>query len=129
MSINLAIDHAHFRCADLEAASAFYQNVLGAEFLKRTEHNGRVIITLRLGGIHLCLTPKPAEAELRAEENQKRLGVYHLAFLVPNLEAAVAECKQSGARFVLENYLAAPTRKVAFMEAPDGMQVELMEDF
>lgn len=129
MPLNLTIDHAHFRCADLEAAAQFYQHVLGAEFIKRTEHNGRVIITLRLGGIHLCLSPKPAATQLHAEENQNRLGVYHLAFLVPNLEAAVAECKQRGARFVLENYLAAPTRKVAFMEAPDGMQVELMEDF
>jgi len=57
VNINLAIDHAHFRCPDLETAAAFYQNVLGAEFVKRTEHNGRVIITPRLGGIHFCLSP------------------------------------------------------------------------
>lgn len=129
MTLNLAIDHAHLRCANLEAASDFYQHVLGATFLKRTEHNGRVIVTLQLGGIRFCLSPKPADLVLHAEENQKRLGVYHLAFLVPNLEAAVAECKQRGAQFVIENYLASPTRKVAFMEAPDGMQVELLEDF
>ena len=129
MNLSLVIDHAHLRCADLDAASEFYQRVLGAEFLKRTEHNGRVIITLRLGGIYFCLSPTPAGIALHAEENKNRLGVYHLAFLVPNLEAAVAECKRRGAQFVIENYLAAPTRKVAFMEAPDGMQVELMEDF
>lgn len=129
MSISLAIDHAHFRCADLEAASEFYQRVLGAEFIKRTEHNGRVIITLQLGGVYLCLSPQPEGSALHLEENKNRLGVYHLAFLVPNLDAAVAECKRRGAHFVAENYPAAPTRKVAFMEAPDGMQVELMEDF
>lgn len=129
MSLNLAIDHAHFRCADLEAAAEFYRHVLDAKFIKRTEHGGRVIITLQLGGIYLCLSPQPTGSALQLEENKKRLGVYHLAFLVPNLEAAVAECKRRGAQFVLENYLASPTRKVAFMEAPDGMQVELMEDF
>ncbi len=129
MNLSLAIEHAHLRCADLQTASEFYQNVLNAEFIKRTEHNGRMIITLQLGGIHLCLSPKPGDLELHIEENKNRLGVYHLAFLVPNLDAAVAECKLRGARFVVENYVASPTRKVAFMEAPDGMQVELMEDF
>jgi hypothetical protein len=33
-----------------------------------------------------------------------------------------------GAKFVIENLMATPKRKVAFFEAPDGMQVELMED-
>jgi lactoylglutathione lyase len=126
--LNLVINHAHFRCADLEAALEFYQRVLGAEFVKRTEFGGRIIATLSVGGTLFCLSPAPAEAKLQAEENPRRLGVYHLAFNVPNLEAAVAECKQRGAKFVIEHLQASPTRKVAFMEAPDGMQIELMED-
>lgn len=128
MHLNLVINHAHFRCADLEAALEFYQRVLGAELVKRTEFGGRVIVTLGVGGTLFCLSPAPAEAGLRAEENPKRLGVYHLAFNVPKLEEAVAECKQRGAKFMVENLQASPTRKVAFMEAPDGMQIELMED-
>lgn len=128
MPLSLAINHAHFRCADLEAAVEFYQRVLGAELVKRTAFGGRVIVTLRAGGILFCLSPAPPDVPLSAEENPRRLGVYHIAFNVPDLEEAVAECKRRGARFVIENWQAAPTRKVAFMEAPDGMQIELMED-
>ena len=128
MPLSLVINHAHFRCADLEAAVEFYQRVLGAEVVKRTEFGGRVIVTLSLGGTLFCLSPVPAGANLQTEENPKRLGVYHLAFNVPDLEEATAECKRRGAKFVIENWQAAPTRKVAFMEAPDGMQIELMED-
>ncbi|MGH7490766.1 MAG: VOC family protein [bacterium] len=128
MNLNLAINHAHFRCGDVEAAAEFYQRVLGAEWVKRTEFGGRVIVTLRLGGTLFCLSPAAAEAAHTAEENSRRLGVYHLAFNVPNLEEAVAECKQRGAKFVIEHLQASPTRRVAFMEAPDGMQMELMED-
>jgi len=128
VSLSLAINHAHFRCADLDAAVAFYQRVLGAELIKRTEFGGRVIVTLSVGGILFCLSPAPAGANFQTEENLERLGVYHVAFNVSNLEEAVAECKRRGAKFVIESLQATPTRKVAFMEAPDGMQMELMED-
>ena len=126
--MNLHYNHAHYRCADLEKAIAFYQQMLNAEIVKRSEHGGRTIVTLRIGDTQICLSPAPPDSGLKPEENSKRLGVYHLAFLVPNLDAAIAECKRRGAKFVIENLMATPTRKVAFFEAPDGMQVELMED-
>ncbi len=126
--MNLHYDHAHFRCADLEQAIAFYQKLLDAEIIKRAEHGGRIIVTLRIGDTKICLSPAPPNSNLATEVNAKRLGVYHLAFLVPNLDEAVAECKRRGAKFVIENLMATPKRNVAFFEAPDGMQVELMED-
>jgi len=126
--MELNYDHAHCRCADLERAVEFYQKMLDAEVSKRSENDGRIIVTLRIGGVKLCLSPRPAGSELKPEENAKRLGVYHLAFLVPNLEEAIAECKRRGAKFTIENFMATPARKVAFFDAPDGMQVELMQD-
>lgn len=126
--MNLHYDHAHFRCADLEKAIDFYQKMLDAEIVKRSEHGGRIIVTLRIGDTKICLSPAPPGSNLATEVNAKRLGAYHLAFLVPNLDDAVTECKSRGANFVIENLLANPKRKVAFFEAPDGMQVELMED-
>jgi catechol 2,3-dioxygenase-like lactoylglutathione lyase family enzyme len=126
--MKLIFDHAHYRCADLEQAVEFYQKMLDAEIVKRSEYGGRVIVTLKVGDTQFCLSPAPAGGDLQAEENAKRLGVYHLAFLVPNLDEAVAECKRRGAAFTVENFMATPTRKVAFFKAPDSMQVELMQD-
>jgi len=127
--MHLKYDHAHFRCADLDATIAFYQNMLDAQIVKRSEHADRVIVTLQIGGTKFCLSPAPAGGEFKTEENGKRLGVYHLAFLVPDHDEAVAACKQRGAKFTVENFMATPARKVAFFDAPDGMQVELMQDF
>lgn len=42
--MRLQYDHAHFRCADLEQAIAFYQKLLDAEIVKRSEHGGRIIV-------------------------------------------------------------------------------------
>ncbi len=127
--MNLKYDHAHFRCTDLEATIAFYEKMLDAEIIKRSEHAGRVIVTLQIGGTKFCLSPAPAGGELKTEENGKRLGVYHVAFIVRDHDEAVAECKRRGAKFTIENFMATPARKVAFFDAPDGMQVELMQDF
>ncbi len=126
--MKLIFDHAHYRCADLEQAVEFYQKMLDAEIVKRSEYGGRVIVTLKVGDTQFCLSPAPPDGDLQPEENAKRLGVYHLAFLVPNLDEAVADCKQRGAAFTVENFMATPSRKVAFFKAPDGMQVELMQD-
>jgi len=125
--MKLQYDHAHFRCADFDKAVEFYQKMLDAAIIKRSEHGGRVIVTLRAGDTKFCLSPSTG-GDLKAEENASRLGVYHLAFLVPNLDEAIAECKRRGAHFTVENFMATPTRKVAFFDAPDGMQVELMQD-
>lgn len=124
--MELQYDHAHYRCADLNQAVEFYQKMLDAEISKHSEHGGRIIATLKIGDTQFCLSP--AGSDCQVEANAKRLGVYHLAFLVPNLAAAVAECKRRGAKFTIENFMATPTRQVAFFDAPDGMQVELMQD-
>lgn len=128
MAMELQYDHAHYRCADLNQAVEFYQKTLDAEISKRSEQNGRIIVTLKIGGTQFCLSPAPDGSACQTEANAKRLGVYHLAFLVPNLAEAVAECKRRGAKFTIENFMATPTRQVAFFDAPDGMQVELMQD-
>lgn len=127
--MELQYDHAHYRCADLNHAVEFYQKMLDAEIIKRSEQDGRIIVTLQIGDTKFCLSPAPAGSDYRTEENARRLGVYHLAFLVPNLGEAVAECKRRGAKFTVENFMATPTRQVAFFDAPDGMQVELMQDW
>jgi catechol 2,3-dioxygenase-like lactoylglutathione lyase family enzyme len=126
--MDLTYDHAHFRCADLEKTAEFYQKMLEARMIMRSEYGGRIIVTLQAGDTKFCLSPALSNGDLKPEENAKRLGVYHLAFLVPNLDEAVAECKSRGAKFNVENFMATPTRKVAFFDAPDGMQVELMQD-
>jgi catechol 2,3-dioxygenase-like lactoylglutathione lyase family enzyme len=126
--MDLTYDHAHYRCADLDKAIEFYQRTLDAEVVKRSEYGGRTIVTLRVADTQIYLSPAAPGSDPTAVENSKRLGIYHIAFLVPDLNEAVAECKRRGAKFVIENLMATPTRKVAFFEAPDGMQVELMQD-
>ncbi len=124
--MQLQFEHVHYRCSDLEEVKRFYCDVMGAEYLDTVElSDGRRIMKLRLGGVLLFFSPA---AEVRTPEPaDQRMGAYHIAFFVEDHDEAVAYYKQRGAKFVREGVMASPTLKVAFIEAPDGMQVELMQ--
>jgi catechol 2,3-dioxygenase-like lactoylglutathione lyase family enzyme len=117
--------HLHIRCRDIAVSRDFYVNVLGAEQLRhyRTDY-GLEIILLSLAGTHLALSPYPGQAP---PESEKSLGIYQLAFQVDNMEEALAELRARGGR--LKGPITAPNAGVraAFIEAPDGMEIELME--
>lgn len=125
--MQLTIDHLHYRCADMAQTKKFYCEVLGAEWLEEVELAGRPVMRLRLGGAALAFSPAPVDTP-PAESADRRLGAYHLAFTVDDHDRAVAYYKQRGAKFVREGVMASPHLKVAFIEAPDGMLVELMEN-
>ena len=124
--MQLRFDHVHYRCRDVEKTRAFYCDVLGAEHLETATLAGRPVMKLRLGGTLLFFSPSAESPEFEESADQ-RLGAYHIAFFVNNHDEAVRYFKSRGAKFVREGVQASPTLKVAFIEAPDGMQVEIME--
>ncbi len=125
--MKLKFNHVHYRSSNLEATKTFYCGVLGGEFVGGKELSGRTHLHIKLGGQSLFFAPNPDENPREAESATERLGVYHIAFEVDDHDKAVAFYKERGAKFVSESLRPSPDLKVAFIEAPDGMQVELME--
>lgn len=124
--MQLIYEHIHYRCVDMEKTAKWYQDVMGAELYEDVVLAGNRCIRLRLGGTVLAFFPAPPELKDPVPAT-KRLGAYHIAFFVENHDEAVAYYKSRGAVFFKEGIMASPTLKVAFIDAPDGMQVELME--
>jgi lactoylglutathione lyase len=50
-----------------------------------------------------------------------------LGLRVDNLEAAAAELKQRGATFIMEPRTIRPGVKIAFVQGPDDVRIELLE--
>ncbi len=124
--MELQFEHVHYRCSDLEATRAFYCDVLGAEHVETANLAGRTVMKLRLGDVLLFFSPASVDNP-KPEPAQERMGAYYIAFFVKNHDEAVDYFKRRGATFSREAVMASPHLKVAFIEAPDGMQVELME--
>jgi len=126
--MQLQFEHVHYRCADMPATVKWYIDVMGATFIAEKVLAGNPAVRLELGGTVLNFFPAKAEAGLKVTPATEKLGAYHIAFYVENLEEAVQYYKNRGAIFCLEPFMAAADLKVAFIDAPDGMQVELMEN-
>jgi catechol 2,3-dioxygenase-like lactoylglutathione lyase family enzyme len=55
------------------------------------------------------------------------VGLDHFGLRVDNLDTAVAELKQRGATFTTEPRTIRPGVKIAFIQCPDNVRVELLE--
>src|SRR6266851_4169451 len=70
----------------------------------------------------------------RSESTQRRpgpktphFGLEHIGLRVDNLDAAAAELKSKGAHFAMEPVTFTPGTKIAFVQAPQGVLVELIQ--
>lgn len=114
------------RVNDIEKTVAFYTKALGLEVSRQsTSPRGARLVFLKTPGdgpeIELCQLPQGAEP-VRVQPD-----LVHLAFEVPDLAAFAAQLKQNG--FALSD---GPVRTssgslIAFIDAPEGYEVELIQ--
>jgi catechol 2,3-dioxygenase-like lactoylglutathione lyase family enzyme len=120
-------DHLHLRCQDLEAAIDFYVNMLGGEVVKRFEVNGMPIVRLVVGNTNIAFSPLKQGMSVNVSADEPCWGAYQIGFTVADLEKAMEELKAKGGKFKNEPFDAAPGVRAVFMEAPDGVEIELMQ--
>jgi len=119
--------HIHFRASSFDEVRAFYCDVLEAEDLGLVTLAGVEHLRLKLAGQILNFAPDIQGRTTPAVPATERLGVYHIAFTVENLAESCALYESRGAKFAGDVLLPTDGLKVRFIQAPDGMHVELME--
>lgn len=125
------VAHIGIAVADLEAALAFYRDVLGLEPHPPETADGATIVPLSLGDVEVELLTSTDPASPIARFLAKRgPGIHHVCYRVPNLEAALAACRAAGYRLVDQiPRLGAGGRRIAFLHpsATAGILLELTE--
>ena len=126
MSIVRRLDHTRYRVNDLEKSVEFYKKVLGLEEVRRHKSpRGSELAFLKAPEseelIELCHFPNSGPVEVQED-------LAHLAFIVDSLEAFGKHLDSIGVSFS-----DGPTMKpdgsggFAFVDAPEGYEVELIE--
>jgi catechol 2,3-dioxygenase-like lactoylglutathione lyase family enzyme len=115
---------------DMERSEAFYVGVLGFTKVREVSlgEGGRKIAFLDLGGVCVELLSAPGNtAYLEAPGEQ--CGYKHLALLTADVTGDVARAREGGfcVRMAPTDIPAVKAR-IAFVEDPDGIPVELWED-
>ena len=123
---NFTWDHVHLRSPDPEATAQWFERMLGAEVL-RTMQQGQPRIDLKLGGANIFIAPVAAGDGVNPPPATPYQGLDHFGLAVSGIDAAAAELKAKGVEFTKEPTTVRPGVRVAFLRAPEGVSIELLE--
>lgn len=114
------VDHIEIVVRDVDEMAEFFRR-MGFEEVRRTEHHGGAV-EMKLPG------PDQVIFEFHQMEMQENPGVNHIAFLVEDSEATVAELKAKGMKFDKGPYLFQTTGRILTnFRDPQGFRLQFAE--
>jgi catechol 2,3-dioxygenase-like lactoylglutathione lyase family enzyme len=119
-------DHIHLRSPDPEATAAWYERMLDAQVI-RTMQQGKPRIDLKIGGNNVFLAPVAAGDGVNPPPTTPYQGLDHFGLVVSGIDAIVADLKGKGVEFTREPTTVRPGTRVAFLRAPQGVSIELLD--
>ena len=117
-------DHMHLRSPNPEKTAQWYERVFGAEVL-RTMQEGKPRIDLKLGGANIFIAQ--TTPEVNPPPTTPYQGLDHFGLSVSNIDAIAADLKAKGVEFTREPTTVRPGVRVAFLRAPQGVSIELLD--
>jgi catechol 2,3-dioxygenase-like lactoylglutathione lyase family enzyme len=125
----IGIHHVAIQTSSIEAAVAFYTDVLGAQLLEKGKFKKRDMVWLRIGDTKVELFSR-REGEQLLPWNDAYSGPVHLAILVKDLDVFLESALQKGAKFHPSHPgpFVPPVpgaSKIACLLGPDGEEIEI----
>ena len=120
--------HTMLRVGDLDASIQFYTHVLGMQQLRRKDYpEGEFTLAFVGYGDEAENTVIELTYNWGTDNYEVGAGFGHIAIEVDDVYAAVAEVKARGGKVIREaGPMNAGTTIIAFVEDPDGYQIELL---
>jgi catechol 2,3-dioxygenase-like lactoylglutathione lyase family enzyme len=112
------VHHVHLKTRDPKQTMQFYVDNLGATLVADRGPRGYQV---DLHGLTLNITPI-----LDSQSRAQHYGMEHLAVDTDDYAGTLARFRANGVR-VLEELPPTNGRRVGFLEAPDGVQIEVIE--
>jgi catechol 2,3-dioxygenase-like lactoylglutathione lyase family enzyme len=118
-------DHVHLKSRDARAAARFYIEAFGATPVFERIVDDQPRIAVRLGGLNLFIDTVPADAP--DAPDRTFVGIEHICLAVKGLHAVAEELRARGVTFLVEPRELRPGVLYAFVQAPDGIRMELID--
>jgi len=114
----IGVNHVHVKTRDPKSTMQFYVESLGATLIADLGTRG---YRVDLHGLALNIT-----TIIDTQHREQRHGIEHIALDTDDYTATLARLRAGGVR-VLEELPPTNGRRVCFLEAPDGVQIEVIE--
>lgn len=125
------VAHVGVAVPSIDAALAFYRDILGLEPGPPESADGATVVGVRLGDVQVeLLEPRDADGPVAKFLAKRGAGIHHLCFRVPDLDRALERCRAAGYRLIDDvPRPGADGRRVAFVhpKATAGILLELTE--
>ena len=124
----MRILHTMLRVGDLEKSIEFYTRVLGMQELRRKEYpDGKFTLAFVGYGDETSHTVLELTYNWGVDHYDIGTGFGHIAIGVPDVYEACEKMRQMGGKIIREaGPMNAGTTIIAFLEDPDGYQIELI---
>ena len=123
---NFTWDHVHLRTPDPEGTAQWFERMFGAEVIRSTQQ-GKPRIDIELGGAMIFTAQVNPGDGVNPPPTTPYQGLDHFGLTVSGIDAVVAELKAKGAEFTREPTTVRPGVRVAFLRAPEGVSIELLD--
>jgi len=125
------IAHVGIAVEDIDAALPFYRDILGLAARAPERADGADIVALPAGeSVIELLQPAAPDGPVAKFLARRGPAIHHICYRVPDLDAALAACRERGYRLVDDApRTGAGSRRIAFLhpKATAGILIELTE--
>jgi lactoylglutathione lyase len=123
---SLTFDHVHLVAKDPQATADWYVDKLGGKIARSLEVKGAPQLYVSFGGF-IVIVRGQRPAELAAAKPGLQWGVDHFGVRVKgDFDGFCEGLRKKGVTFGLDPTDFNPTTRIAFIDAPDGVSVELL---
>ena len=123
---SLTFDHVHLVAKDPQATADWYVDKLGGRIARSLEVKGAPQLYVSFGGF-IVIVRGQRPAELAQAKPGLQWGVDHFGVRVKgDFDGFCEGLRKKGVRFGLDPTDFNPTTRIAFIDAPDGVSVELL---
>lgn len=123
----LFFDHVHVISQDPLTAADWYVAQLGGKIIASTEFRGAPQVVVAFEGATIIIRGQRT-GETAAEKTSLQWGTDHFGFGVRgDFDGFCRQLKQQGVVFTLDPVDFGPSLRIAFIQAPDGVSIELLQ--
>ncbi|MBI4765917.1 MAG: VOC family protein [Deltaproteobacteria bacterium] len=124
---NIVFDHVHLVSKDPEPAAAWYAEKLGGRVVSSSEVRGAPSIVVAFKGATIIIRGQRPGEQVK-EKTGIEWGMDHFGLRVDgDFDGFCEDLKRNGVKFTVDPMDFGPTARIAFIEAPDGVSIELLQ--
>ncbi|MDH3600292.1 MAG: VOC family protein [Candidatus Tectomicrobia bacterium] len=120
-------DHIHIRTRDPETTLRYFHEMFDAKLVEYVQSNGKPRVDLDLNGLTIFVAEVAPDADIPSAPSEAYIGLDHLGLRVDSVDEAAAELKRRGATVTMEPKTIRPGVRIAFVQGPDDIRIELLE--